>query len=86
MNNEKMKGCPFCGNLDVKYHTGWIGGTKEASEKNIEKRGREPSITCSECGIGFSFGFFGQGIEDDYAKKETIKRWNCRKKFQKKLD
>lgn len=73
----KMKCCPFCGSKKVVYHNGWVKGDREYDK---DSKGREPSITCPECGIGFSMGWFGFGISDQIAEEETMVSWNQRAK------
>jgi len=68
--------CPFCGCKEVEYYNGW----KKGSRKCDDSYGRNPSICCDECGIGFSVGYFGYGISDKKAKKDTYEAWNKRVK------
>jgi len=76
--SEEMKDCPFCGGTP-EYYGGWSRARREDAQKKGEKvSGREPSICCEECGIGFSAGWFGYGISDKSAKKSTIEAWNRR--------
>ena len=77
----KLKSCPFCGSEDVYYFSGWKGGTRAKHKKyelGKEPEGRSPSISCEECGIGLTAGWFGYGISDANAKKYTCNAWNKR--------
>jgi len=71
---EELKPCPFCHSEDVRFHNGWARGSRKDDISNH----RTPSITCRDCGIGFSSGSFGRGISDKSAKKETFQQWNKR--------
>ena len=72
----KLKPCPFCGGR-CKYYSGWGGGSRKKAKI---KDGRDPSICCEKCGIGFSTGWYGHGISDKHAEEETRKAWNLRYK------
>lgn len=61
-----LKPCPFCGSIDVEMEVRDDGGWWE------------DSIICPRCGIGFSTGHFGGGIEIDYVIKHSAKAWNRR--------
>jgi hypothetical protein len=70
----KLKLCPFCGGK-AKYYNGWGFGDRDKAK---EKDGRDPSVSCEDCGIGISQGWYGHGISDEDAIEDTIKAWNRR--------
>jgi len=77
INEIKLEACPFCSSQRVKYFNGWAFGDRERDPEH-NKKGRHPSITCEECGIGVTTGFFGYGVSDQDAKEITIIAWNRR--------
>jgi len=76
----ELEPCPFCGSDDVAYHNGWMFGNRQKHivKTREEKSFREPSITCGDCGIGFSKGSYGWGITDEQAEADTKTAWNTR--------
>jgi hypothetical protein len=79
---SELKNCPFCGGK-VKYYNGWAWGDRERAWEKAQQEGenaigRDPSICCEDCGIGFTTGWFGHGISDESAKNTTVEAWNRR--------
>lgn len=85
---DNIKPCPFCGHSEVLYFNGWFGGSEEKQVehkkkgKAIDGDGREPTIVCDNdtggCGMGASYGWYGQGISDEEVRKQNIEAWNRR--------
>jgi hypothetical protein len=69
-----MKPCPHCGSKDVKYYTGWRGGSRRKDKSEY----REPAVCCGGCGCGFYPGLFSRAIPDYEAKRITLEGWNRR--------
>lgn len=61
-----LKPCPFCGSKRVHLHIHDDGGWWV------------DSITCVDCGIGFSTGCFGGGIDVGEVEEMSAKAWNRR--------
>lgn len=65
----ELKPCPFCGWHEVKY-----------VPNKDDKGNHEPEIFCQgdTCGIGFSFGFYANGISPEKVFAHVAKEWNNR--------
>ena len=68
----KLRSCPFCGCEDVRLQI-------------YDKKGWwRDSITCPNCGIGFTTGMFGGGYDIVDVEKTSIKKWNNRINIKEK--
>lgn len=66
MNKEKIKGCPFCGNLNPELITRGSNSSKK----------RSAEIYCKPCCTIMKVGAIRNSIE--WCEEKVIEKWNTR--------